>query len=50
MIIVRCKKRKNTGKISVRTRDGKDIHDVDVEEFITKISEEINSRSISLTY
>jgi threonyl-tRNA synthetase len=49
MIIV-GEKEKESGKISVRTRDGKDIHDVDVEEFITKISEEINSRSISLTY
>lgn len=49
MIIV-GEKEKESGKISVRTREGRDIHDVEVEEFITKISEEINSRSISLTY
>jgi len=49
MIIV-GEKEKESGKISVRTRDGRDIHDVEVEEFITKITGEINSRSISLTY
>ncbi|MDM7320134.1 MAG: threonine--tRNA ligase [Fervidobacterium sp.] len=49
MIIV-GEKEKESGKISVRTREGRDIHDVEVEEFITKITGEINSRSISLTY
>jgi threonyl-tRNA synthetase len=49
MIIV-GEKEKESGKISVRTRDGRDIHDVEVEEFITKITGEINSRSMSLTY
>ncbi len=49
MIIV-GEKEKEAGKISVRTRDGRDIHDVEVEEFITKITGEINSRSISLAY
>jgi threonyl-tRNA synthetase len=49
MIIV-GEKEEESGKISVRTRDGRDIHDVEVEEFITKITGEINSRSISLTY
>lgn len=49
MIII-GEKEKESGKISVRTREGRDIHDVEVEEFITKITGEINSRSISLTY
>ncbi|WP_448378785.1 threonine--tRNA ligase [Fervidobacterium sp.] len=49
MIIV-GEKEKEAGKISVRTRDGRDIHDVEVEEFITKITREINSKSMSLSY
>ncbi|QAV32507.1 threonyl-tRNA synthetase [Fervidobacterium changbaicum] len=49
MIIV-GEKEKESGKISIRTREGKDIHDVDVEEFIAKVKDEITSRRISLSY
>jgi threonyl-tRNA synthetase len=34
-----------SGEIAVRTRSGEDLGKMSVEDFITKISEEVNSRS-----
>lgn len=48
MIIVGDKE-KETNTITVRTRHGKDIHDLKVEEFITKVKEEILKRSNELS-
>ena len=49
MIIV-GEKEKETGRISVRTREGKDLHDIALEDFIRNIKEEISSRSNTLKY
>jgi len=49
MIIV-GEKEKETGKISVRTREGKDLHDIALEDFIRTIKEEISIRSNTLKY
>ncbi len=42
-------KEKSSGKISVRTRENKEFKDLDLDEFISKISEEIGSRSRELS-
>ena len=49
MIII-GEKEKETGRISVRTREGKDLHDIALEDFIRNIKEEISSRSNTLKY
>ncbi len=49
MLIV-GEKEKETGKISVRTREGKDLHDIAVEEFVKVLEEEISNRSNTLSY
>lgn len=39
-------KEENSGKLTVRNRDGKETPDVSLEEFIEKISEERASKSM----
>jgi len=48
MIIV-GEKEKGLSQISIRTREGKDIQGVRVEEFLSKLKEEITTRSIKST-
>lgn len=46
-MVVLGKKEKESGKLTVRNREGKQKHDVDVEEFIKRVTGEIEERSFA---
>ncbi|MGQ9856878.1 MAG: threonine--tRNA ligase [Fervidobacterium sp.] len=49
MIIV-GEKEKETGKISLRTREGKDLHDIELKDFVEKVKHEIFVKSSTLSF
>ncbi|MEJ5257973.1 MAG: threonine--tRNA ligase [Fervidobacterium sp.] len=49
MIIV-GEKEKETGKISLRTREGKDLHDIELKDFVERVKHEIFVKSSTLSF